>query len=369
MISIKSVNSITATEKQERYVLVFDFETNDLPVDNWGNFEPSDSIKKWKDGNPVYLQTPIMDKDTGNQVIDYRGNPMYTRKTIPLPASNVKDWPYAVQFCYILYDTHTHTIVELVNEIVRLPDDPSISMSLGSEKIHGISAEKSRGKTKRVVDSKTGIVKMVHHPYIDELLPMFMSAFLKADVVVAHNLRFDRNVLLAELTRMSMRSSLNADLKVYIDEVYSNKKEYCTGDFGADVCEILAKNSSGKSYYKMPRLSELYNTLFNYVPSADKMHDAFVDVVVCMRCFLRMRCASSYSDSSLPLELIKVLNSISPVEYQIPCPNTSIQSKPSIVPAPSSSSPSPLSSPSSSKSISSSIRVSARLLAKRMLNL
>jgi len=254
---------------KERYVLIFDFETNRLPDVSveWDDFEPSATIRKYKDGNPV------IDKNTGNPQM--------------MPASDSSKWPHSVQFCYVLYDNVTNN-VKVVNEILRLPDGEK--MSAQSEEIHKISLEKSRGKTKKIVNPYTGEETMTFNPEIHEVLREFMGDFEKADIIVAHNLRFDRNMLLAEMDRLRKRSEPEFEIfNEYIEALYNNKKEFCTANFGADVCQIKAVNKLGKEYYKMPKLKVLYSHLFGYEPDEAKLHDALVDVIVCMRSFYKIR--------------------------------------------------------------------------------
>lgn len=246
--SIGHLNNV----KDERYVLVFDFETTGLPKDNWADFEPYPTIKKGKESNP-------------------------------------EDWPHAVQFSYVLYDTHENT-AKIVNEVIRLPD--GVSISPGSEAIHKISIEKSRAAKYEIGD----------------LLPTFMEDFRKADVIVAHNIRFDRNVMLAELSRLHEQV-----FQDFMREFYNNKKEYCTGNYGADECKMEATNKAGRKYYKMPKLNVLYEKMFQNSPAEDKLHDAFVDVVVCLRCFYKMRYKMDlYQDPHVDPIIVKCINYISP---------------------------------------------------------
>jgi hypothetical protein len=72
---------------------------------------------------------------------------------------------------------------------------------------------------------------------------------------------------------------------------YRNKKMYCTAKNGAFVCKIAALNRFGKQYYKMPKLIVLYTTLFGKEDMLDitKLHNALYDVVICLRCFIKMR--------------------------------------------------------------------------------
>ena len=223
------------------------------------------------------------------------GNPVYVNTNITVPPSESKDWPYAVQFGYILYDNHTHNM-KVVNEFIRLPD--GVVITEGSEKIHGISITKTQGKTKKIVNPFTNNIEMVNNPEIGTVLCEFMKDFRKADKIVAHNLRFDRNIILAEMDRIRKIQNENGgiglddideDFNVLIKEFYENKKQYCTCFRGINFCKIPAINAHGNIYYKMPKLTELYTCLFGKVLDSTKMHDALSDVIVCMRCFYKMR--------------------------------------------------------------------------------
>ena len=99
----------------ERYVLVFDFETTGLPRESWKNYE----IVKTYD----------------------------TRKGIFIEPSNEKDFPYAVQLSYILYDNVLNK-EKIFNEIIRLPEGVGITPE--SESIHKISLESRIGQRTKI---------------------------------------------------------------------------------------------------------------------------------------------------------------------------------------------------------------------------
>lgn len=301
-LSVKPASSIpeSASHKKERYVLTFDFETTGLPESSWDNYEPIPYVKTRRDGSVVTVPKQTLDKN---------GDPMIYNAPVMLPASDETKWPHAIQFCFMFHDNKKNKTT-IVNEIIRLPK--GVTVHPESEKIHKISLEQSQGKTKKVVDPNTGQITMIHHPTIDEVLRKFMEYFRKADIVVAHNLRFDRNIMLCEMDRLRKKNIL--DYEHFIVELYHNKKEYCTSNFGGDVCKIIAVNKLGNFYYKMPKLKYLYEYLFHYAPEEDKLHDALIDVIVCFRCFYKLRynmdiCATNAL-------MADYINSISPPQYK-----------------------------------------------------
>jgi len=240
--------------EQDRMIMVFDFETTGLP----------------KDGNARY-------------------NPGY---------SNPVDWPHSVQMAYILYDTMTNK-AKIASEVIRLPE--GVEVTEESEEIHKISAAYTRGRTKMGKDGS-----LTHHPFIKTVLKEFIQDFRRADIVVAHNIHFDRNMVLAELDRQGQECI--ADLK----EFFENKKEFCTGIKGKYVCKMERKDKHGRTYYKMPKLKELYENLFGQVPDESKLHNALVDVVICLRCFYKMRYNKDLAEEpGLDSEIKSVIDTLS----------------------------------------------------------
>jgi DNA polymerase III epsilon subunit-like protein len=236
-----------------RYIMVFDFETTGLPKNAWTD----------------YSLTPTNDMRTGHFI----------------PASNEADFPHAVQLSYILYDTEKNT-AKIFDEVIRLPE--GITISPESQAIHHISLEKTQGKTRRVLNRNTKHYRKQYNLTMDEIIRKFMPDFRKADIVVSHNIQFDRNILLVEMDRLRQTRPI---FNSYIQEIYTNKKMYCTAKNGAFVCKIAALNRLGKPYYKMPKLTVLYVTLFGKEDQLDesKLHNALYDVVICLRCFIKMR--------------------------------------------------------------------------------
>lgn len=241
------------TTSNMNHIMVFDFETTGLPKNAWDN----------------YRLTPTFDVRSGKEI----------------PASIESDFPHSVQLSYILYNTEKNT-AKVVDEIIRLP--PGVTISKESESIHNISLERTQGKTRKVKNRRTGRYRLMHNFTIEEVLRKFMTDFRKANIVVSHNIQFDKNMLLVEMDRI--RKDPKKDIfNTYIQEIYLSNKMYCTARNGAYVCKIKAINCIGKEYYKMPKLIVLYTTLFHEKLDEDKLHNALYDVVLCLRSFCKMR--------------------------------------------------------------------------------
>jgi DNA polymerase III epsilon subunit-like protein len=237
----------------ERFVLVFDFETTGLPKNSWVDYELE----------PVYKNGMMFGK------------------------SEEKDYPYAIQLSYILYDNVTNK-AKVVNEMIRLPDGIDITES--SYLIHKISLDMTQGKTRKIKSRKTRRYRYDYNYTIDKVLQKFMTDFQKADVVVSHNVQFDKNMILVEMDRLrKIPHDKYIIFNDYIQEIYYSKKFYCTALNGKSVWKNIGTNCKGIAYYKIPKLSILYQTLFGVLPNEEKLHDALYDVVICIRCFYMMR--------------------------------------------------------------------------------
>ena len=235
------------------YIMVFDFETTGLPKKSWDD----------------YRLTPTFNMRTGNMI----------------PASIESDFPHSVQLSYILYNTEKNT-AKVVDEIIRLP--MGVTITKESESIHHISLEKTQGKTRKVKNRRTGRFRLQHNLTIEEVLRKFMVDFRKANVVVSHNIQFDKNMLLVEMDRIR-KNPKKEIFNDYIQEINVSTKMYCTARNGAYVCKIKAINCIGREYYKIPKLTMLYTTLFHEKLNEDKLHNALYDVVLCLRSFCKMK--------------------------------------------------------------------------------
>lgn len=104
-----------------------------------------------------------------------------------------------------------------------------------------------------------------------------ISAYIRKDLIgasllVAHNVQFDKNVLLSEL----FRHGLHSDIKL-LEAIPT----FCTSTECTNITKIKMING-----YKQPKLSELYYFLFG--EHATGLHDALQDTKIMMKCFFAL---------------------------------------------------------------------------------
>ena len=166
-------------------------------------------------------------------------------------------WPYIVQFSWIVYDTDEMDLLEIKDYIIKLKNNMLIPSE--STKIHGITNEMMLEKGKS----------------IEQVLYRFYEDLGKSSMVIAHNLKFDKSMVHVESIRNGIEFSLD------------NKVEFCTMIYGNPICKLTRINYQQKVVSKFPKLIELYEKLFNEVPN--NLHNSLNDVLVCFRCFYKMR--------------------------------------------------------------------------------
>lgn len=169
-------------------------------------------------------------------------------------------YPHILQLCFSLYDTLEKRKIEMYNAFISVPEKVVITPFVSQ----------LTGITRELVE-KEGID-------IRQALQDFHTAFLKADVLVAHNMQFDMTMLLVE----SQRFFPLLDMEIQKHQ----KPLICTMQDSIDICQLECINSRGP-YLKFPKLEELYKHLFGSVP--ENLHDARTDVICCLRCFLKMK--------------------------------------------------------------------------------
>jgi DNA polymerase III subunit epsilon len=163
-------------------------------------------------------------------------------------------WPHIIQLSYIIYDITNNSVVIIVNDYINIDDN--IEISKESQKIHNISREMLND----------GI-------QIREALYKLNNYVLNTDLIIGHNVSFDKRMVIVEGIRNKIKMNIT--------------NTYCTMQNSTQICKIEKKNSKGELYFKYPSLSELNYNLFRRVPT--NTHNALIDVLVCLRCYCKIK--------------------------------------------------------------------------------
>lgn len=175
------------------------------------------------------------------------------------PYTDTGNWPRLVQIAWQLYRGD-----RLAAEACCIIFPEGFEIPKRATEIHGISTAKAWLEGKEI-----GIV-----------LRAFEEALTSADLIVCHNVAFDRPVVLAEMIRIGSVMRLKK-----IDA-------YCTKENGEMVCQIPKAPNYHKNgeYYKWPSLDELHAFLFGEpIAGRETYHDALIDVQATARCYFEMQ--------------------------------------------------------------------------------
>lgn len=188
---------------------------------------------------------------------------------------NLHLWPYIVQFSYVIYDSDLNNIIKTVDEIIKIPEE--VSISEGSTQIHGI--------TKTMTDEKGENIEII--------LKNFFVDLTTVDLFVGHNISFDINMLKVALLRLIENKKGNFTprqvmvAKSNLEYLNKYKNIYCTLQKSISLCNIKVTNRYGGVYLKFPKLIELYKKLFDKEPK--HLHNSLNDILVTLRCFIKLK--------------------------------------------------------------------------------
>jgi DNA polymerase III epsilon subunit-like protein len=208
-----------------------------------------------------------MNQHTRILVFDTETTGLIPKHKVPLD-----ELPYVTQLSFIVYDANAETIIKIYDTFIRPPDHVVISDFIAEKT--GIS---------RALCDERGIP-------MSEALIEFYNEYVNCDLIVAHNLEFDQEMIRIEIMR---NLGLETDACPSIRQVFSlevgvnNKPTYCTMNNGRQLCNLIRTQPSGRTWVKPPRLDELHLQLFGDVPK--NLHNSLVDTYVCLRCFVKMR--------------------------------------------------------------------------------
>jgi len=184
------------------------------------------------------------------------------------PPSDYTNFPAILQLSWAMY---TVTGTSLVEEEVRdlgLALDPSILWNTGAAAVHGISE----------VEARHGIP-------VEKALAQLAVALRSVDMVVAHNLPFDKAIIRAAGWRASIQTSMKE-----LRDIWPPVRELCTMRATTALVKLPATAKQAQypelGPYKAPRLNELYTWLYGrvYDVSGAVLHTASSDVHCLAEC-------------------------------------------------------------------------------------
>ena len=187
------------------------------------------------------------------------------RSGIPLT-----ELPHILQISFVIFDTQYWRVIKSVDFHINVPSTVEISPLI--TELTGITREKCDNGT----------------PILNALLE-FQKEYMLCNMIVAHNIQFDREMIRVEMER-HREEILTFDTHMIFNddlEKSTNKEIYCTMKMGRNLCKIERKTKEGKTYFKSPKLIELYEKIFEMSPQ--NLHNSLVDTYICLRCFVKMR--------------------------------------------------------------------------------
>ena len=168
------------------------------------------------------------------------------------PLTDSENWPRLVQLAWQLHSPEG-ALVSRGNHIVR-PD--GFSIPFNAAKVHGITTERAARDGQPLA----------------EVVDQFMVDLARAEFVMGHNVKFDVNIVGAELHRLGLPVEGLTGI-----ETIDSKSE------GTKFC-ALPGGRGGK--FKWPTLSELHHKLFG--KGFEDGHDAAYDTEATARCFFAL---------------------------------------------------------------------------------
>lgn len=166
------------------------------------------------------------------------------------PVTDVENWPRLVQLAWLAYDAAGKKVAG-ENAIVK-----PIGFEIPAEvaKIHGITNERALAEGKDLL----------------AVLSKFACWITTCEILVGHNIKFDDNIVGAELLRCGLAP------------IPADKKKICTMFSSTKFCAI-----PGRCGPKWPKLQELHRILFS--EDFSEAHNAAADIDATARCFFELK--------------------------------------------------------------------------------
>jgi DNA polymerase III epsilon subunit-like protein len=157
-----------------------------------------------------------------------------------LSEETIHEWPFIVQFSFILFNTDTNKLTEYdyIIKTSHIPEESTL--------IHGITESMN---------------KVQGFDFVS-IYNIFKICLDRCDLLIGHNIHFDIDMLKVECLRNHIPFELS-------------KQCICTMKSTTKLCNLPKM--------KWPTLNELHQHLFK--ESVEKLHNSIIDVIICLRCY------------------------------------------------------------------------------------
>lgn len=256
-------------------------------------------------------------------IFDVETNGLIPKKNKLEPPPKIEEYPYILQLSFAIYDTYERRIIYKYNSYVNVPEYVEISNFITN--LTGITREKCN-QGKNIVD----------------ILDIFYQAYISCHGLIAHNMEFDEKMISIEIERnkhdIVKKAPYCFSIFNPVYEKINNIERFCTMRKSIALCNIEMKmpekpkkperprtrayilkleqirkemeekqnklpipmpipTKEKKTMKKFPKLSELFSKLFTNETLPENMHNSMIDVLVCLRCYLKMQ--HNYDDHTL----------------------------------------------------------------------
>ena len=192
------------------------------------------------------------------------------------PLSDSENWPRVVQIAWQLHDLQGGLISS--NSIIVKPQ--GFTIPFNAAQVHGISTERA----------------LAEGSDLQAVMNEFVEALKQTKYVCGHNIEFDLSIIGAEFIRLGMSDYFSG--KPVLDTKNDDVTEFCA----------IPGGRGGK--YKWPKLTELYQKLFNQ--GFEEAHNAAFDVLATAKCFFELLKRNILKVSELTSTELQALNYIAP---------------------------------------------------------
>ena len=263
---------------------------------NNNNKETNRENSKHKNKQTNKMKSKFKLKECNNMIMvfDVETNKLLPKKN---ESNNISNMPNILQMSYAIYNNKENKCEKLFNSYIKIDDSIEISEFITG--LTGITREKcNNGRN------------------IKDCLLEFYNDFIKCDIIVAHNYEFDMKVIQTEIERnIDYLKPLAINIGLIFDPMQMllrGIRYYCTMKENINFCNLYItynkKDASGNikqdKYKKFPTLSELYKKIFHYDPP-DGLHNSIIDVLVCLRCFMKLKICKPITDRQFEILIEK----------------------------------------------------------------